>query len=252
MLLPYEWRDFIEIFLFIFLFYRLIHWLNDDPNKKIILYFLGYCIFFIGAYWIQLITICAFLILYTPVIMLFFVIFHQKSLQKNFIAKINPVQTYTYNSWIEHVISTGLYLLNNNIDTTILIEHTQTLHSFLHNTCPLEAPISTPLLRMITSSQFFNPKNMLWITSNGFIKGINTTWKNNDPDQETNLITYTDALVLKIEHTSHSFSLLVQGHHFTNLSAEHVTLLLKQYSCFQSNNVSQGFMHEKKQSREIS
>ena len=252
MLLSYEWKDFVEIFMFIFLFYRLMHWLNDDPNKKMFFYFLGYCIFFTGAYCLKLATICSFLILYTPVIMLFFIIFHQKSLQKNFITKTHSIEPFTSTSWIEQIISTGLYLLNNNVDATILIEHTHALHSFLHNTCPLDAPLSTLLLRMLTSNQFFIPKDMLWITTKGSIKGINTTWKDNDIDQETNLTTYTDALILKIKCDSHSFSLMVQGHSFTKLSAEHAALLLKQYSSFHSNNLSQGSIHEKKQSREIS
>lgn len=251
-MLLYEWKDYVEIFIFILLFYHLLNWLNDDPNKKIFSYFLGYCIFFTGSYCLNLATICSFLILYTPVIMLFFIIFHQKSLQKNFITKTHSIEPFTSTSWIEHIISTGLYLLNNNIDATILIEHTHALYSFLHNACPLDAPLSTLLLRMLTSNQFFISKDMLWITTKGSIKGINTTWKDNDIDQEINITTYTDAIILKTTCASHSFSLIVQGHTFTKLSAEHTALLLKQYSSFYSKNLSQGSSHEKKQSREIS
>ena len=226
----FAWKDYIEIASFIFIFYRLINWLNNDKSYHLVHYFLGYCFIFGLSYYFTLNTLYSFMIMYTPILIICFIIFHQKTLQRAFITpcRIDIKTGEPY--WIDIIISTALQLMNKGISSNFLIEQTDFLLEIVSTEYPLnDAPISLSLLRMLTHNPWYNPEQMIWITSRGTLTGINSSLIEQTENADL-MITYnTDATILKTDIKNRCFSLCIIDHCFEKLTAEHAALLIKKH-----------------------
>lgn len=249
LLLPYHqfftWRDGVEIIFFAGIVYTFSLWLKKDLHKNLLGFFYGYCGCFFIAQSLQLPTIVHLLFYASPVIIMLFIIFHQFTLQKNFVALRAIVhQKIDHQNWLDVIIQRSLIAINNNKEIIYVIENTDSLRDYL--TCPLalHATITKELLTLLTDSHSFNQHQMIWLNAQGKILGINAQWnafmheQSMDKSEENihqwhyDAIFYTEkmnALVFKINPSNHLFDIVVRGKTYKQLTAPHARTFIKQY-----------------------
>src|SRR3989304_515274 len=182
------WRDCIEVLFFSCTVYSFSTWLKKDTEKNLLPYLYGYCLVTLCSYYFQLptITYCAFL--FSPVVIMLFILLHQETLQRNLIAlkNISPLN-YHPHDWLETVLRHMLKALNEKKTMLILLEHTDSLSSYLEVAYSLDARITEGTFHLLFEKELYDPMSMLWIRSDGTIRGINSAWKTSwHPSQYTN------------------------------------------------------------------
>lgn len=241
----YRWQDGIEILFFTAAIYYLSVWLYQDKHKSLLLPFYGYCALLFVSHHLHFSTMCTTLVTFMPIAVVFFILIHHETLQKNFITMhaITPLQSKP-NDWIELIVRTGLTGLSENKSLTFVIEKKQPLQTLVDTTSPLGCPLSSELLRFITTSVLFKEDQMLWIDTNIKLQGCNATWKTNSVDtwlsqeikeqeqwlQDALFFTSkTDALFIKLLPKTRTFTLIAQGKIIEKASAQHACAAIKAY-----------------------
>src|SRR3990170_8108111 len=79
------WRDVLEILFFSSIFYFISCWLKKDKQKNLVGIFQLYIFSIVATYLLDLATINMVLFMYTPSIIMIFILIHQRTLQKNFV-----------------------------------------------------------------------------------------------------------------------------------------------------------------------
>lgn len=240
-----NWRDIIEIALISSLFYYVALWLKKDRQKKLLPYFYGYCLLAFIAHFAQLATINSLILLSAPLLLIFFALIHQDTLQKNFIAlrSITPARR-TNADWIEQLIRTSLIAINNNNEILCIIEREDSLATLLESNCLLNADCEQTVLEMLIDSPSFDKKKMIWLNSHGKLRGVNAAW--NTPLDVTwfaesvreleqwkqaalFFTTKTDALMFQITPLRNSFTLVVRGKLYENIDAAQTVKFINKY-----------------------
>jgi len=247
MILPITWHDGIEILFFSSLFYYLALWLRKDRQQNLLWYFYGYYAVTLIAYHANLPTVSLFLLVFSPAIIMLFIIVHQEILQRNFVAlrRITPAHTTTHN-WLEALIQTCLIVINNNKSITCIIERNDNMHTFLHVPFIIHAPLHTALLEVLIDSDSYDQHKMVWVDAHGNLEGINATWRHALTEQsnqedlvqlsEGNLLedallytTKTDALIFTINPKTRTFTIIMQGNQLQKVSAHHACTTIQKY-----------------------
>lgn len=245
-------KDFIEIIAFSIGIYYFSLWLKKDRQKNLLFSFYGYCAIIIGCYYTSLPTLTLFLFITCPIAFMLFILFHQDLLQKNFIAlaAINATTPEQENDWLETIIRACLVAINNNKTVYGVIEHRDSLASMLTTAMPLYADIQKNVLAMALESSSYDQEKLLWLTAQGKLLGINTTWNSNPADvvasngittlalwqQEALFFTHkTDAIVFSINPTSRTFTLIAQGKIVEHVNAAHALISIKKFLSTTSN-----------------
>lgn len=257
----FTWRDGVEIIFFTSIVYAFSQWLKKDLHKNLLGFFYGYCGCFFVAQSLQLATIVHFLFYTAPIVTLLFIIFHQFTLQKNFVALRAIVHQQTdHHNWLDVIIQSCLIALNNNKELIYVIENSDSLRD--HLSCPLalHATITKELIALLTESNSFRQHHMIWLNAQGKILGINAQWKDFPHDhlisqaEETihkwhhDSIFYTekvDALAFKINPSNHLFDIIIRGKTYKQLTASHARTFIRQFlvsqpPTTQKRNVSYG------------
>jgi len=232
-------RDIVEILFYSSCIFTLCQWLKTDKTKNILIYFFAYCFLALSAWIIELPTLAPFLFTYAPVALLLFIILHEKTLQRNLVTlcSITPART-EHQDWLDILLSSSLATINANKALTIIIEHKDALEHFIHAPFNINADMVKNVLDIFFTSSLYDENKMVWIHTNGKIKGINVDWVNNN-DTSTDALFYTtqsDAIILSAHPISRTFSLMMNGKEIKNLSAHQVhTIIKKQLSSLASS-----------------
>ena len=241
----YRWQDGFEILLISGLFYYLSVWLSQDKQKPLLLTFYGYCSGLLIADYASLTTISTLLLLFLPIACTVFLIIHQNTLQKNFITlhALTPSQKPSVD-WIELVIRAGLTAASDNKSLTCIIEKKQALETIIFSQQCISAPLSLDILRLITTSNLYNPHQMLWIDSHARVHAFNALWQKNSmtewlsqevQEQEPWLrdalffTTKTDALFIKLIPETRTFTLIANGKIIQKALAQHAFSAIRTY-----------------------
>ena len=123
-------KDIIEIGCLSILCYWCMCWLKQDHQKPLLIYCYLYCSLWIACFFLDLKTLLHLLELTAPVVVMLFILVHQKTLQKNFIGlyKAMParkVQTL----WLEELIR---FCLQTNRNFMFLVEYKNSIKEFLN------------------------------------------------------------------------------------------------------------------------
>ncbi len=219
------WQDIVEIIFFSIVIYSLTIWLSTDKKKNLVYYFYGVCALFITSHVLHLSTIESFLWAYLPVIAVFFVLIHQKTLQSNF---IGLTRTTNFSQPIEHwhteVIRASKKAIDQKAPLAFIIEKKQSLAGLLAPTYLLQAPIQNNLIQFLISSST-ESVTAVWLDHNGYIKGIDTKEKN--LSSLLDLIEHTDALLISSSENQLAFYLADKK--FEQLSTAHALQFLQSH-----------------------
>jgi len=167
-------RDLIELAVISSCCYYWFSWLAADTQKKLPLYFYYYCALWAFAFFAPLPTVLMLLQTSLPWILVLFITIHQKTIQRNLIGlyKIRPVQQ-DVSDWLEQLLR---FCLQTNHNIHLLIEHTDTLDELLNIALPMQAPVTFTLMHYLVKCSAFNPEQLILLTSQGQLKGINVQW----------------------------------------------------------------------------
>ncbi len=247
------WRDVLEIIFFAALFYYLTLWLKKDKTKNLLPYFYGYCLVAFCAHVLELTTITSFLFLFTPAAVMLFILMHQDTLQRNIVAlkhiTAKPISTH---NWLETLLRTCLVALNNNKEILCIIEHTDDMKPFINTPSVINAQLTQDLLALLLESSLYDPQKMIWVSSNGQLHGINATWQSTSQTSAPTLswhneaVLYTqktDALVVHLDQTNGTFTLISNGIIHEKLSAHHVFGLIKKQIQYQFSLEEKGIFY---------
>lgn len=251
----FTWRDVVEIIFFTGIMYGISLWLKEDSHKNLLLYFYGFCFCFLGAHFLVLPTVSQYLFVFSPAVILLFMFLHQTTLQRNFIALKNITQPSPASTdWFTILMQTCLTCLHNNKELLILIEHTDALHSYVKADYVINAPISKDICTLIME-KVYNPQKMVWIHSDGIIRGINVTWKaswypNAYEDHNAwidDAIAHTsknDAILLHINPLHHHYTIAMNGTINQELTIEQASQLLRKKINYQIPVTKKGYPYD--------
>lgn len=234
------WRDCIEILFFSLMFYSLTRWLKTDQEKNLLPYFYGFCLVGIGSYLCNLSTMTYCFFVFSPVVVMLFMLLHQETLQRNMIALKNimaPAQPS--HDWLETLMRSILKALNNNTGMLLVLEHTDALTDFLNVAFPLDCSINEGIFNLIVEKNLYDPQSMIWIRSDGSVRGINSTWKTSWHEQYTaeqnwmddaiDHTNKTDAFLIHLNPKTHSVTVAVEGSVHKKLTMDQTAQLIKRH-----------------------
>ena len=250
------WRDSIEILFFATTFYFLILWLKKDNEKKLLPYFYGYCTLTFLTHIMQLSTVTYCLFLFAPAIIMLFMFMHQDILQRNMIALKNITSSPTItHDWLSCIMRSTLKALHNNKEMLILIEHTNSLASYLKSEYTITTPITDDLMLLLMNNNICNAQQMVWIKSDGTIQGINVSWKASwhpDAYSDTNAwiddaiayTTKTDALIMRSNAQKQHYTIAHKGSVTEGLTVDQASQLIKKQTNLSIPITKKGINHE--------
>lgn len=241
----FRWQDGLEIALFTLSLYYFSLWLFQDKQKPLLLGFYGYCALFLGAQFLQLVTLSTLFITLAPLTLTVFILLHRDTLQKNFITlhRITPQELPT-GDWIEDLVRAGLTAASNNSTFTCIVEKKDSLTTLLSCPAHLASPCTADLIKLITSSTIYHPEQMLWIDTHIKLASYNCTWKKNSVDawltedvqeQEQWLkdalffTSKTDALFIKLLPATRTFTLVAGGKIIEKVVAQQACSAIRTY-----------------------
>ncbi len=244
-LLIARWQDIVEIAILSTGIYYFSLWLLQDKQKPLVLSFYGYCLALVATHHMQLTTINMLLMVLCPLALTVFILLHQETIQKNFISlhAIRPVQQPS-TDWIELIIRAALTSAGENKSVCYLLEKKDDLATFVTSSNPTEAPVSLPLLRLITTSALYDQDKMIWINASTKVHAYNADWIKNSVDawlaQEVRaqeqwiqdalfFSTKLDALIVKSIPSTRTYTLIAGGKLMEHVSAQTACTTIKQY-----------------------
>ena len=233
-------RDIAEIIFYSSILYVFCKWLKADKTKNILVYFFAYCALTLCAWIAQLPTLTPLLFSYAPVALILFIVLHEKTLQRNLVTlcTITPAKNQQ-EDWLDTLLSSSLSVINTNKSITVVIEHQNSLEHFLTTPFFINAEIGKGILDILLSSASYDEQKMIWIDTNGWVRGINVSW--HSAQEKTALRTaqfihrenalfytlQTDAIVFNAHPLSRTFTLIINGKETAHLSAHHVRSMIK-------------------------
>ena len=250
------WQDYVEIVVLAFLFYETARWLKQDREKNLLIYFYGYLLVIFASHGLHLTTLSSLLLLCSPATIMFFFIMHQEQLQKNFVSlkNITRPQQYPTNDWLSVLMKAILTQLAHNKSALILFEHSDAIAPHLSTSEPLEVAI-TPGIISLLFSQLYSPEHLCWVSSDGILKGINTSFKaswhptsyqTKDAwiDDAVAHTSRTDCIILAAHADTHHYSIAHKGTIFEQLSLEQAQQFIRKQINYRIPHANQGYRHE--------
>jgi len=253
-----NWQTVVEILFFSVLFYYGARWLTQDKKRRLIRPFFAYCLFIVLSYFFELTVIYTFLITYAPLAAMLFVLFHQDTLQKNFITVRRYIPAKVSTDWQQELIRIMLIARNNGTCLRVLIEQADNVDELLNTPFIINSPFQEKLIETLINSAIFAEHQLIWFKSDGTIASINaslkqsvdTEWKKTKTQEldcwyqdATLLINKTDALIIATNKQTTDFRFMHNRTELNSLSAENCFKVLKKNSLF----LTKGNMsHEKK------
>jgi hypothetical protein len=237
------WRDAVEILAFSTIIYYFSLWLRTDRQKNLLGYFYAYCLVVCGAYQLQLAGIIFLCAITSPIVLMLFILAHQHTLQKNFIALGNIVPAHKEShDWLESLIRSCLVALNNNQEIRCIIEHKDSLQEHLYTPLELQTQVHQDLLAILFASSSYHQDQLLWVTSKGKLIGLNARWSAPAYVHETTtdaaqiwkqealfFTTKTDAIIFQLTPATRSFTLFVNGKEYPAINTANALTFIKKY-----------------------
>lgn len=234
-------KDLIEILSITGGLYFFSIWLKQDHQKPLVLYFYSICSLVIMANLIYLPTLSNLLTTIFPVIIMLFILIHQRSLQQNFVAlrNIQPAQIINAN-WLETLLRTCIIAANNKQPIHCLIEGQNSLANLVSCDLIVKAKLESELLDALITSDSYDASQMIWLSNTGVLIGLNTKLVINTKELNNNKIDHwqeqaiwfskqTDCLIFRMHQINKSFDIITSGKLLEKISMDHAIKLLQKH-----------------------
>lgn len=248
----YGWRDLVEILFFTLLLYSISQWLKKDTQKNLLWYFYCYVSLLIACHSAELYTLSSLLFYSSPLVGMLFILFHQRTLQTNFITlkNIRPAHTIT-TSWPSELVKAVLIALNKNKNNVCVVERGDSLNDLVFASPLVQAPVNHELIALLIESAVYNNKSMWWVNRQGILVSFNAFWREHTQDQWLSedvkqahqwkqeaviFTTKTDCLVFKAEIATRLFEVVIDGKIIAGVTADELLALLYK-TCFLTSSL---------------
>jgi len=240
----YNFKDYLEILFFAIAFFKIAEWLKQDLTKPLLAYFYGYIGMAASAYYFDLTTVYYTLLHSAPAAAVLFIIYHQRTLQKQFMlsqrTSITPAMAAHHKDWLETFVRTCMIMAHKQINITCVIERKDEIADFIHKTFTLDIPINQDVLTLLLESPSFEEQKLIWLNKDGNLISVNATW-GNVLIQETllhhelfawqayalQLSQFSDAIIFHHNSSTHESTLIIQGKKIEHLSIDHAMKMMK-------------------------
>ena len=235
----FKWAELLEVGVFVSCFYFFAKWLNNDKSKKLILLFTIYWSTFFASDLLELKTLNSFMLYFSPLFLMLFILAHQNLIQRNFVTikNIKPAKLKSLD-WIEDIVKSLVYSVNKNISVLCIIENEDKLDNFVSCKVQVDCFLNKNLLNAIFSSPEFNSKEIVYLTKSGILKGFNSEIQDmetsldnmqNNASKALILSSQTDCVYIKASHESRTFDVSIQGKILNRISSANLLTVLKEY-----------------------
>ena len=234
----YIWgfRDCFEALFFIIVLYKTTVWLNKDRARKLVWYLYGYCSLILLCHYLTLPLMFSCLVAGAPVAAIVFILMHQEILQKHFAMPTKIIPASLSTQWIDELLQASLIAMNSKKQILCIVEDHDNLNTLMATSYSMSTPCRKSVLLMLTESTTFDQQQLIWLSTDGMLKGINCNWSQSqemaDKDSWTNTLricTKTDALAFKGNPERNTFDVIVHGNIIENLSSANCRTVLLQY-----------------------
>ncbi len=229
-------KDSIEIIALSIICYWFLRWLATDKQQPLTAYFYAYTFFWGVCYLAQLNTLVSLLEHAFPAVLMFFMLIHQKTLQKNFIhlTKIIPAKK-ARSDWLQEIIR---FCLQAETDLYFLVEHKQSLHDLIAINTPMQAQINCELLQFLHHSSDLDPQQYIIIDTRGTLHGLHVQWQKplalsdldrNELTKASYYLMQTDAFMLHYNYEQRLFAIVMRDTIYNNLTTAQVLQSITHY-----------------------
>ena len=242
-------KDVIEISCLSTLCYWCMCWLKQDRQKPLLVYCYLYCFFWIACFLFDLKTLLHLLELTTPVVVMLFILVHQKTLQKNFIGLYKAIPARKVQTlWLEELIR---FCLQADQNFMFLIEHKNSIAELLSIGLPLQTDITSTVLTYLCQCKQFNHDQYILLDTQGTLLGLNVTWQKAlalyDIEEDcvkkaTYCLQEVDAFALYFNHAKREFTLVIHQNSYPALSTAQLLQSIEQY--LKTDPIKKGIDHE--------
>jgi len=243
--LIFKWVDILEIISFAAIFYYFSIWLQKDKQKNLLPAFYLMNIVLISTNIFSMHTAFNFILNFSPVFIMLFILVHQSTLQRNFISikNLSPIKNKDDN-WLQDFMRTCLVAMNNKKEIIVAIEGKDSFENFITTNFTLKTSITQELSNALINSQSFDNQKMLWVSYDGIFRGINSSWniENNllwtqekdDSIEKWKLdgILFSsklDCLIFKTNTINRSFDIVVHGKLMDNIAPNNAINIIDQF-----------------------
>lgn len=230
------WRDCIEVLFLVTVLYKITLWLNKDTTRKLVWYLYGYCALILVCYALSLSLLATWLIVIAPVAAILCVLMHQDMLQKRFAVPVKIIPAQLSTQWVDELLQALLIIMNSKKQVLCVVEYKDLLNNLIETACPLSSACKKSVLVMLADSTLFAQQDLIWISVDGMIKGINCRWVQHEDDAAKDswayavtVCTKTDALVCRANPERNNFDIVVHGKVIEHLSSSNCRSILLQY-----------------------
>jgi len=232
-------KDVIEILSITSGLYFFSVWLKQDQQKPLVLYFYSVCSLVIMANLIYLPTLSSLLITIFPIMIMLFILIHQRSLQQNFVAlkNIQPAQNIINTNWLETLLRACIIAANNKQSISCLIEGQDNLANLVSCSLIVKAKLESALLDALVTSNNYDANKMIWLSNTGLLIGLNTNLILNNPLNKTDsfqeqavwFTKQTDCLIFRMHSQSKNFEFITQGKLIENVGMDQAIKLMRKH-----------------------
>jgi len=239
-----RWADFVEIALFTAIIFQFCCWLRRDRTNFLLGYFYAAGAVFLCALFFDLRAILELYRTSWPILVLLFIIVHQKSLQQNYVAArtIAPIKSTADMQWIHLCMRAAFKAVQRKKNIIFIIQGKQQLEEHITDTIALHSPITQQTLDMIIESSIIEDHTIMLLNQTGILLGFNGHWlsteiptiQNDTPltEQQKHALMWTsktDALVFFAHTESKRITLLAQGTIVQDIPNDKAELVINQY-----------------------
>jgi DNA integrity scanning protein DisA with diadenylate cyclase activity len=240
------WTDVLEIGIFSTVVFIFSRWLAHDQKAQLLTHFYFGCAGLIFAYLFNLHAIVHAYMYIWPALIVLFIIMHQKSLQKNYVAAriIKPAHENDIHEWLSIIMSAAFRSIHYKKDFIFIVEGYDKVNDYIHPTIAIKAPIQKALCDMIVESTQCAPGSYIIVTQHGTIRAIGSGWKQeiddtwlinkhfqHEPQKQAALYwsNHFDALIFFVDTTTKLCTIIAQGTIVPDLSPEKTLSIITQY-----------------------
>ncbi len=249
--LIYQWQDLFEIAVLSWVLYKVMHLLAHDTQKPLLKYFYIYFSLIIFAYSYNCQTLQILLLVSAPALLTFFIVVHQETLQKNFVALYRPAIYVKKEIWHYGLIQLCQKQASKNQSTAFILEKRHNLETLVTNGISCNATFSPSVCELLYTTPLVFSEHFFLIQYDGTIRGLNVTINEHSvlhsatlpEERELFLTAKTDALLLKMDATTLTFSCIHNNKKLTHLSARTMTTILDTFFEIKTH-LQEGTMYE--------
>jgi DNA integrity scanning protein DisA with diadenylate cyclase activity len=239
------WTDVLELAVLVGIVYGFGRWLKHDRSQRLLLYFYAGGVVCVLAVLFDLQAIVAFYKTAWPILVVLFIVVHQKSLQQNYIAArtIEADAVSVDHDWIRVIMRAAFKAVQRKKNLFFVIEGKQYIREYITTPVVFQSPVQEPVVDMIVESALIYDNSLVLLNQLGTLVALNGQWSLTEPpelaaeytqlpliQQQALFLTHkTDMLVFFVDAESKRLTVMAQGTLVKNLTSDTAELVINQY-----------------------